>query len=100
MRFKTANSSLVSGSGRVLPIYRICAYGSRDQAEFVAKIKQIRIYARGGTVEQQLANLKASNDYARIVREVQEQIEEENREALKELERATVRKVPLMKHIA
>jgi hypothetical protein len=33
---------LVSGSGRVLPIYRICAYGSRDQAEFVAKINQIQ----------------------------------------------------------
>src|ERR1035437_4451784 len=42
MRFKTANSSLVSGSGRVLTIYRICAYGSPDQAEFVAQIKKNR----------------------------------------------------------
>jgi hypothetical protein len=41
-----------------------------------------------GTVQQQLANLKSSSDYARIVREVQEQIEHENKEALKELERA------------
>jgi hypothetical protein len=38
MRFNTANSSLVSGSGLVLSIYQICAYGSRDQAEFVPKI--------------------------------------------------------------
>lgn len=40
------------------------------------------------TVKQQLANLKSSGDYARIIREVQEQIEKENQEALKELERA------------
>jgi hypothetical protein len=42
MRLNTANSSLVSGSGLVLSIYQICAYGSRDQAEFVAKINQIQ----------------------------------------------------------
>jgi hypothetical protein len=42
MRFKTANSSLVSGSGLVLSIYQICAYGPRDQAKFVAKINQIQ----------------------------------------------------------
>jgi hypothetical protein len=28
--------------GPVLPIYRICAYGSHDQAGFVAKINQIQ----------------------------------------------------------
>lgn len=41
-----------------------------------------------GTVKQQLANLKSSGDYARIIREVQEQIEQENEEALKALARA------------
>jgi hypothetical protein len=42
MRFKTANSSLVSGSGLVLSIHQICAYGSRDQAKLIAKINQIQ----------------------------------------------------------
>jgi len=41
-----------------------------------------------GTVQQQLANLKSSGDYARIVREIQEEIEKEHKEALKELARA------------
>src|SRR5262245_34041133 len=40
------------------------------------------------TVKQQLANLKASGDYARIIREVQQQIEKENQEAFKALKRA------------
>jgi flagellar biosynthesis GTPase FlhF len=39
-------------------------------------------------VEHQLANLKSSGHYARIIAEVKELIEEENREALKRLERA------------
>lgn len=38
-------------------------------------------------VEQQLANLKASGDYARIIGKVKDEIEREHREALKELER-------------
>lgn len=41
-----------------------------------------------GSVQQQLANLKASGDYARIVKEVQGEIEEENKEALRQLEKA------------
>jgi len=40
------------------------------------------------TVNQQLANLKASGDYGRIIREVEAQIEKENRERLEALERA------------
>lgn len=40
------------------------------------------------TADQALANLKASGDYARIIKEVQEQIERENREAIKALEQA------------
>jgi ParB/Sulfiredoxin domain len=40
------------------------------------------------TVQQALANLKASGDYARIIREVEAEIERENREALKALARA------------
>src|SRR5262245_7065341 len=40
------------------------------------------------TVIQQLANLKSSGDYARIIREVQQQIEKDNRERLDALERA------------
>jgi len=40
------------------------------------------------TVQEQLANLKSSGDYARIIREVQQQIEKENQEALKALARA------------
>jgi hypothetical protein len=38
------------------------------------------------SVRQQLANLKAPGDYARIITEVSEEIEKENREALKALE--------------
>ena len=41
-----------------------------------------------GTVKQQLANLKASGDYARIIGEIQQEIEDENKEALKALARA------------
>jgi hypothetical protein len=41
-----------------------------------------------GTVQQALANLKASGDYARIIQEVQAEIERENAEALKALEAA------------
>lgn len=41
-----------------------------------------------GSVQQQLANLKASGDYARIVKEIQGEIEEENKEALRQLEKA------------
>jgi ParB-like nuclease family protein len=40
-----------------------------------------------GTVQQQLANLKASGDYARIIREVQQEIEQENKTKLEELAR-------------
>lgn len=40
------------------------------------------------TVLQQLANLKASGDYARVIREVQQEIEKENRKRLEALERA------------
>ncbi len=40
-----------------------------------------------GTVKQQLANLKASGDYDEIVATVKAEIEEENKEALKELKR-------------
>jgi len=36
-----------------------------------------------GTVRQQLSNLKSSGDYARIIGEIQQEIEEENKEALK-----------------
>lgn len=39
-------------------------------------------------VIQQLANIKSSGDYARIIRDVQKEIAEENKEALKALERA------------
>ncbi len=41
-----------------------------------------------GTVMQSLASLKDSGDYARIIHEVQEEIEHENKEALKALEEA------------
>jgi hypothetical protein len=41
-----------------------------------------------GTVQAQLANLKASGDYARIIGEVTAEIEEENREALRRAEKA------------
>jgi ParB/RepB/Spo0J family partition protein len=41
-----------------------------------------------GTVQQQLANLKSSGDYARIIGEVKDEIEIEHREALKALKRA------------
>jgi hypothetical protein len=41
-----------------------------------------------GTVQQQIANLKSSGDYARIISEIQQEIEEENKEALKALARA------------
>lgn len=41
-----------------------------------------------GVVKQQLASLKDSGDYARIIRELQAEIEEENKAALKALERA------------
>lgn len=40
------------------------------------------------SVTEQLANLKASGDYSRIVKEVGEEIERENREALKALAKA------------
>ena len=40
------------------------------------------------SVRQQLAILKASGDYARIIGEVKEKIDEENREALKALQKA------------
>jgi hypothetical protein len=40
------------------------------------------------TVQQALANLKASGDYARIIREVQEEIERENAESLAALAKA------------
>jgi hypothetical protein len=38
-------------------------------------------------VKEQLANPKSSGDYARIIGDVKDEIERENREALKELER-------------
>jgi hypothetical protein len=44
------------------------------------------------TTKQALANLKASGDYARIIREVQEEIERENAEALAELAAAEAEK--------
>jgi hypothetical protein len=40
------------------------------------------------TVKEQLANLKSSGNYGRIIGEVKDEIEQEHREALKELERA------------
>lgn len=40
-----------------------------------------------GSVRQQLAHLKNSRNYARIIAEVEAEIEEEHREAMKELER-------------
>ena len=40
------------------------------------------------TVNQQLANLKSSGDYARIIGEVKDEIEQEHREALKALQKA------------
>jgi ParB-like chromosome segregation protein Spo0J len=39
-------------------------------------------------IDQQLANLKSSGDYARIIAKVKEELEEENRVALKELAEA------------
>jgi hypothetical protein len=41
-----------------------------------------------GVVQQQLANIKASGDYARIIGEVTAEIEEEHKEAIKAMERA------------
>jgi hypothetical protein len=46
-----------------------------------------------GSVQQQLANLKASGDYARIIRDVQEEIEEENKEAIKQAEAAEAARI-------
>jgi hypothetical protein len=46
-----------------------------------------------GTVQQQLANLKASGDYARIIRDVQQEIEEENKEAIKRAEAAEAARI-------
>ena len=40
------------------------------------------------SVEQQLANLKASGDYSRIVKEVNDEVERENKEALEALAKA------------
>jgi hypothetical protein len=40
------------------------------------------------TVKHQLANLKASGEYAHIIKAVQEEIERENKEALQALARA------------
>jgi hypothetical protein len=45
------------------------------------------------SVTQQLANLKASGDYARIMRDVQEEIEEENKEAIKRAEAAEAARI-------
>lgn len=42
----------------------------------------------GTIVEQQLANLKASGDYARIIHEVRDELEAEHRDALKALAKA------------
>jgi flagellar biosynthesis GTPase FlhF len=45
------------------------------------------------SVQQQLANLKASGDYARIIRDIQEEIEEENKEAIKRAEAAEAARI-------
>jgi hypothetical protein len=45
------------------------------------------------TVRQQLANLKSSGDYARLIREVQEEIEEEDKKAIKDAEAAEAARI-------
>jgi ParB-like nuclease domain len=45
-----------------------------------------------GTVQQALVNLKASGNYARLIRNVQEEIEREQKEALKALAKAEAEK--------
>jgi hypothetical protein len=58
--------------------------GQRAIVEFLRNVPDIT----SKTVEQALANLKASGDYARIISEVQKEVEQENEKARKELEEA------------
>lgn len=58
--------------------------GQKVIVEFLSGVPGIT----NATVQQALANLKASGDYARIIGEVKDEIERENAEALAALERA------------
>lgn len=58
--------------------------GGRIIVKFLEGVPDINT----NTVKQALANLKASGDYARLIHEVQAEIERENREALEALKQA------------
>jgi hypothetical protein len=63
--------------------------GQRVIVRFLADVPGVN----DGSVQQQLANLKASGDYARIIRDIQEEIEEENKEAIKQAEAAEAARI-------
>jgi hypothetical protein len=71
---ETAQGNLTSNKG----------LGAELVVEFLSDVPGCNL----GSTQQQMANLKASGDYARIIREVQEEIEEENAAELKKAEAA------------
>jgi hypothetical protein len=79
-----STGNIPSGVEISTPEYEKQGIGWRPVVQLLANIPGINT----GSAQQQLANIKASGDYARIIDEVRDEIEREHKEAIKAMEKA------------